>query len=42
MAGYHQMDERNKLVDPKHYNLNSLVTMDIMLSKEGGFKGGTS
>ena len=42
VAEYHQMDERGKLADPKHYNLNSLVTMDIMLSEEGLFEGETS
>jgi spermidine synthase len=30
---YHQMDESGELADPKHYDLNSLLTMDIMLSE---------
>lgn len=37
---YHQMDEFGELADPKHYDLNSLLTMDIMLSEEGAFEGG--
>ena len=37
---YHQMDEFGELSDPKHYDLNSLLTMDIMLSDEGSFEGG--
>jgi len=37
---YHNMDEFGELADPKHYDLNSLLTMDIMLSKEGAFEGG--
>jgi hypothetical protein len=37
---YHQMDEFGELSDPKHYDLNSLLTMDIMLSEEGAFEGG--
>lgn len=37
---YHQMDEFGELADPKHYDLNSLLTMDIMLSNECDFEGG--
>ncbi len=37
---YHHMDEYGELADPKHYDLNSLLTMDIMLSEEGSFEGG--
>jgi hypothetical protein len=37
---YHHMDEFGELADPKHYDLNSLLTMDIMLSEEGAFEGG--
>lgn len=37
---YHQMNEFGELADPKHYDLNSLLTMDIMLSEEGAFEGG--
>lgn len=37
---YHQMDEYGELADPKHYDLNSLLTMDIMLSEDGSFEGG--
>lgn len=37
---YHQMDEYGELADPKHYDLNSLLTMDIMLSNDCDFEGG--
>jgi hypothetical protein len=37
---YHQMDEFGELADPKHYDLNSLLTMDMMLSDECDFEGG--
>ena len=37
---YHQMDEYGELADPRHYDLNSLLTMDIMLSEDGSFEGG--
>ena len=37
---YHQMDEFGELADPRHYDLNSLLTMDIMLSEEDAFEGG--
>ena len=37
---YHQMDEFGELADPKHYDLNSLLTMDMMLSDEVDFEGG--
>lgn len=37
---YHQMDEFGELADPKHYDLNSLLTMDMMLSNECDFEGG--
>ena len=37
---YHQMDESGELSDPKHYDLNSLLTVDIMLSEDDAFEGG--
>ena len=37
---YHQMDEFGELSDPKHYDLNSLLTIDIMLSEDDAFEGG--
>ncbi|KAL7539631.1 LOW QUALITY PROTEIN: hypothetical protein ACHAXR_010094 [Thalassiosira sp. AJA248-18] len=37
---YHQMDEFGELSDPKHYDLNSLLTIDIMLSDDDAFEGG--
>jgi len=37
---YHQMDEFGELADPRHYDLNSLLTMDIMLSEDDAFEGG--
>ena len=37
---YHQMDKHGALPDPKHYDLNSLITMDIMLSDNESFEGG--
>jgi len=37
---YHQMDEYGELADPRHYDLNSLLTMDMMLSEDGAFEGG--
>lgn len=40
VAEYHQMDEHGALPDPKHYDLNSLLTMDIMLSGNESFEGG--
>jgi hypothetical protein len=33
------MDEHGELSDPKHYDLNSLLTMDIMLSDETFLEG---
>lgn len=40
VAEYHQMDQHGALPDPKHYDLNSLLTMDIMLSDNESFEGG--
>ena len=37
---YHQNEVHHELGDPKHYDLNSLVTMDLMLSEDGAFEGG--
>jgi len=37
---YHQNEVNHELSDPKHYDLNSLLTMDIMLSEDGAFEGG--
>ena len=37
---YHKNEVNHELSDPKHYDLNSLLTMDIMLSDDGAFEGG--
>ncbi|KAL9189397.1 hypothetical protein ACHAXT_009072 [Thalassiosira profunda] len=37
---YHQMQDRGELADLKHYDLNSLITMDVMLSEPESFEGG--
>ena len=37
---YHQMDKFGELSDPKHYDLNSLLTVDVMLSEYNAFEGG--
>ena len=37
---YHKNEVNHELSDPKHYDLNSLLTMDIMLSEDGDFEGG--
>ena len=37
---YHTNQTNHSLSDPKHYDLNSLLTCDIMLSNDGLFEGG--
>ena len=37
---YHTNQENHSLSDPRHYDLNSLLTCDIMLSEDGSFEGG--
>jgi len=37
---YHENQVNHELSDPKHYDLNSLLTMDIMLSEDDAFEGG--
>jgi len=36
---YHENQVNHELSDPKHYDLNSLLTMDIMLSEDDAFEG---